>query len=104
MTSPRSVLIRSEVCLASGDVVGVTWITSTPAFGGWAPTLATPGTLASAGVRRSPALVAGGEWAWATPSSGPLKPGPKPSASRSYAWRDVLDAGSLLASDAPSLR
>ena len=38
-----------------------------------------------------------------TTVSGPLKPGPKPSSSRSYAWRVVASAGSEPASGRPEL-
>ena len=104
MTSPRSVVIRSEVCLASGAVPGVTVMTSTPCAGGCTATLVTSGTLASPCASRPSAAVSAADPVCATTSSAPLNPGPKPSASRSYAWRDVVDAGSLLASDEPSRR
>src|SRR5262249_60593112 len=48
----------------------------------------------------------GGAWVgfWSTTtSSGPLKPGPKPVASRSYAFRVVVCAGFVPASAAPSV-
>ena len=105
MTSLRKVLIRSDVAFASGEVPGVTWMTSVPAVGGdlaHACHVGHPGQAGLSSVRS--AAASAGELVWATSSSGPLKPGPKPSASRSYACRVVVEAGSLPWSEEPSRR
>src|SRR6185437_7684552 len=99
MTVFRNWLIKVAVAGSSGAVVGRTWVTSTadpedgPACAGAGPgcTAATPGTAVSARSSRPSAATSAAEPVWATRSSGPLKPGPNPSASISYALYVVLD-------------
>ncbi len=104
-TSSRSVATSSEVSAScgadSGKAITVAVDGSSVGIGG--VTAATPGVSARAprsssaapSARPSPPV-------WATTTSGPLNPGPKPSASRSYAARPVVEAGSLPASAKPS--
>ncbi len=103
ITSARRWSISCEVCTDSGEVVGVTVTTPTvaPVFIGIAVTLATPLRVLSSFVRVVSAAWSALVGAWATRVSGPLKPGPKPSASRSYALRVVVEAGSLPWSEEP---
>src|SRR5215472_12349808 len=78
--------MRPEVAVASGEVPGVTWIT----------------VVLSVAASDLSAAASAGDLVCATSSSGPLNPGPKPSASRSYACRVVDDEGSLPWSEEPS--
>jgi hypothetical protein len=70
-----------------------------PGWAGRAKAAATPGVRATVAVSEARAC-----WSAfsATSCSGPLKPGPNPSLSRSYALRVVLAAGSLPWSEEPS--
>ena len=83
MTLSRSVLIRVLVALASGEVVGITLISEAPWPGTGAETAAIPGSVLSVSASRVNAAVAAGDPVVATSCSGPLKPGPNPSASSS---------------------
>ena len=91
------------VCAACGLVVGYTEMIAALPVGASVgrSTDPTPGVLriaaasfVSAGRSAAPAVCA-------TTVKGPLKPGPKAAASRSYALRVVEDAGLLPSSDAP---
>lgn len=79
ITRSRRVSISRSVSSDCGDVVGTTWITVTPCAGGSAAACATPAVPPMLFTRASvsPPVT--------TTCKGPLKPGPKPSASRSYA-------------------
>ena len=82
-TSFRSSSTRSCVSESCGEVVGktVTTAVSPASFTFGSLTDSTPGVCRKASARRS---AAPGADPWSTvTSSGPLKPGPKPSASRS---------------------
>ncbi len=69
--------MRASVCSDCGDVVGTTLITETPLAGGTATAWATPSVDEMAVTSDSGAGPSTTTW------SGPLKPGPNPSASRS---------------------
>src|SRR6266545_1046996 len=56
-------------------------------------TLVTSATFGRRASSVRTAATSAGELVWATSSSGPLKPGPNPSASRSYACRVVVEEG-----------
>ncbi len=77
MTSSRSVSISRSVSTSCGEVSGTTWMTVTPPTGGAAATWATPSVSSTARTRPAGASPSTTTW------SGPLNPGPKPSASRS---------------------
>ncbi len=85
--------VISETCLPSlaGRTTGrLTWVTS--------------GCLATWSANWSSAWVSAWPELTVTSSSGPLKPGPNPEASRSNAWRVVVPTGSLPWSEEPSRR
>ncbi len=86
----RKAVMRSDVAFASGEVAGVTWMTSVPLVAASVLTLVTSPTRGRPASSVRSATASAGERVCATSSSGPLKPGPKPSASRSYACRVVL--------------
>ena len=74
------------MAFASGEVAGVTWMTSVPARGGERRHAGHVGHLGQAGLQRAAARLGPPPSGSAPPAAaGPLKPGPKPSASRSYA-------------------
>jgi hypothetical protein len=75
--------MRVLVAAASGEVAGITLISeaSWPATG--AETAAIPGSVARVAASRVNAVTSAGEVVVPTSCSGPLKPGPNPSASRS---------------------
>ena len=81
---------------------GVTWITDVPWVVVSVRTLATFAVWDSRASSDLSAAVSAGELVCATSSSGPLNPGPKPSASRSYACQVVVEEGSLPWSEVPS--
>ncbi len=78
MTSSRSRSMSWDVSSDCGDVVGTTWMRLTPCAGGRAVARATP-SVASMSLRSAVLSPPPSTTTW----SGPLKPGPKPSASRS---------------------
>src|SRR5256885_5370199 len=69
-----------------------------------AATEAIPGVSLSVVVNRARPPVSPADGRLTASWRGPLKPGPKPAASRSYAWRVVWLVGSLPESLAPSRR
>jgi hypothetical protein len=75
--------MRVLVAAASGDVAGITLITEAPWPGTGAETAAIPGSVFRVPARRVNAAVAAGVLVVPTRCRGPLKPGPKPSASSS---------------------
>ena len=88
-----------------GEPFGTTWISTALPFGlGMGGlTCATSGSRCSAASRRVTAGVAiEADGTSLASRSGPLKPGPNPSLSKSYARRVVNDFGSLPASATPS--
>jgi hypothetical protein len=85
--------MRSDVAFASGDLTGVTWMTSVPPGAASVRTLVTSATLGRPASSVRSAARSAAELVRATSSSGPLKPGPKPPASRSYACRVMLEEG-----------
>jgi hypothetical protein len=105
-TSWRSRSIRSEVSFDCGEVVGITWTMPIlePGGIGGAATLATPLRWPTSPTSRPSACWSAGAGVWATSWSGPLKPGPNPLASRSYACRVVVEDGLLPASEEPRRR
>src|SRR5665811_882151 len=96
--------MSSLVAASWGEVVGTTWTMSTLAPGavGKGVTDATPGSLRSLPVNAASAAVSAGDFTSATSCNGPLKPGPKPFAIKSYALRVELPEGSLPESEDPS--
>jgi hypothetical protein len=83
MMLSRSRSMRVLVAAASGDVVGITLISVAPWPGMGAETAAMPGSVLSVLASLASAAASVGEPVVATSCSGPLKPGPNPSASRS---------------------
>jgi hypothetical protein len=81
----RRSLTRSVVCTDSGEVVGTTRIVAifAPGATGAKSTAATFGCCLISAASFGISAASLGEPSCATMSSGPLKPGPKPSASRS---------------------
>ena len=77
------VAMRPEVAFASGDVPGITRMTSMPCAEAKGVTFVTSATWGSWFSSVFSAATSAGPPVWATRMSGPLKPGPKPSASRS---------------------
>ena len=78
-------------------------IAASPAsFGCGGVTAATPGVASIAVVSWSSSCNAAGSSISTASSSGPLKPGPNPSESRSYARRRVSDVGAVPSSGNPS--
>ncbi len=99
----RSLLIRAVVAASSGAVVGTTWMRPMPVdLSGMVNAVATPGVPATVVASCWNAAASLGEPISPTSWSGPLKPGPNPVASRSYASRVVDPAGSLPWSPVPS--
>src|SRR4051794_16990938 len=87
----------------SGEVVGTTSRLETLPTAGARRTAATPGVDCNVETRRSRTGASAADSVSATTWNGPLKPGPNPCASRSYATLVVDDAGSFPWSDEPSL-
>ena len=98
-TSSRSVPTSRSVSADCGLVVGTTVIiaASPPGAACGGVTAATPGVPAT----RSRTCASAAPSSSETSSSGPFAPGPKPSASMSYACRVVVPARSLPASGKP---
>ena len=95
----RSAVTRSRVSSEAGPVSGVTWtIQRSPAsFGIAGETAATPGKSCSVAATSLPNCSCSSRaisGASTTTVSVPLKPGPKPSVSRSYERRSVDVVGS----------
>src|ERR1035437_9691960 len=96
--------MSSRVAASWGEVVGTTWMMPSlaPGAAGKGVTDATPGSLRSLPVNAASAAVSAGDLTSATSCNGPLKPGPKPFAIKSYALRVELPEGSLPESEDPS--
>src|SRR5450631_4618399 len=96
--------MRSLVAVSWGEVVGTTWTMPSlaPGADGKGVTEATPGSLRSLPANAVSAAASAGDFTSATSCKGPLKPGPKPCAIRSYALRVELPEGSLPESEEPS--